>query len=94
MFLPYQSHLTSIQSQYEKLLLRFSATSTSFHFVIVKVAKVKSTRFCVVSAYLSGQNIEAEAYCALKRRTGQDKQCEGASKFQGVLTCGPCCGQT
>ena len=28
--------------------------------MIVKVAKVKSTRFCVVSAYLSGQNIKAE----------------------------------
>ena len=56
------SHLTSIQCQYEKSLRRFSATSTSFHFVIVKVAKVKSTRFCVVSAYLSGQNIKAEAY--------------------------------
>ena len=63
------SHFTSIQPQYEKSLRRFSATSTSFHVVIVKVAKVKSTRFCVVSAYLSGQNIKVEAYCALKRGT-------------------------
>ena len=64
------SHFTSIQSQYEKSLRRFSATSTSFHFVIVKVAKVKSTSFCLVSAYSSGQNIKAKAYCALKRGSG------------------------
>ena len=49
-----------IQSQYTKSLRLFSTTSTSFYFAIVKVAKVKSTSFCLVSAYWSEQNAKCK----------------------------------
>ena len=47
---PSYKFFLSIQSQYTKSLRLFSTTLTSFYFAIVKVAKVKSTSFCLVSA--------------------------------------------
>ena len=56
----------SVQSQCGKSLRRFSTTSASYYFWIVKAAKVKSTSFCLVSTYLPGQNIKG--LCCIKKR--------------------------
>ena len=58
-FPPYKFFL-SIQSQCTKSLRLFSTTSTSFYFAIVKVVKVKSTSFCLFSAYWSELNAKCK----------------------------------
>ena len=69
--------LLSIQSQCTKSLRRFRTTSTSYYFWIVKAANVKSTSFCLVSAYLPGQNMKV-LLCTTKSK--KDKQCEKVGK--------------
>ena len=73
----------SVQSQCAKSLRRFSTTSASYYFWIVKAAKVKSTSFCLVSAYLPGQNIKG-ILCTKKSHrffiNVKDKQCEKVGK--------------
>ena len=86
----------SIQYQYAKSLGLFSATSTSFYFVIVKVAKVKSTSFFLVSAYLSEQTVKGRLFTEKSHRflftSVNINNVRELVSSKGVLTYGPCNG--